>query len=64
MMDFFSDSYSTTAFEEAYKSNFQDIAIIMDKEANITLESVTTRLTHVMSCLDYDKGLCIYRIMD
>jgi len=59
MMDFFSDSYSTTAFEEAYKSNFQDIAIIMDKEANITLESVTTRLT-----LDYDKGLCIYRIMD
>lgn len=41
--------------------------IHMDKEANITtdtLESVTTRLTHVMSCLDHDKGLCIYRMME
>jgi len=38
------------AFEEAYKANFQDIAIIMDKEADITadtLEATTTRLTQI-----------------
>jgi len=38
------------AFEEAYKANFQDIAIIMDKEADITadtLEAATTRLTQI-----------------
>ena len=39
----------------------------MDKGANITtdtLESVTTRLTHGMSCLDHNEGLCIYRMID
>jgi len=37
------------AFKEAYKANFQNIAIIMDKEADITadtLEAATTRLYH------------------